>query len=258
MNHEKINEQLDELYKKHWHELSNKLKKYNQENELKASHPLLLKLGQHFKNFDFNNRGGQKIVMCFGQETNGNGGEFLGELKGYEELINQQNCSKRYAKEKFTKSHKNYHRWCGVIAHRWLKEKSQELFNTNSENVFVIWNNIRKISTTTNTVQRGKIGSGLKEITETYFKVIPQELEIIKPDLLFFCTGNNDADIERFIGNIENEKPLYKFSTSKGEGNLRCFTINGYKAVRGYYPKLNSAYWKEQKNVILKEKFFLV
>ena len=245
-NYTEINKELDILYNEKWQVLSGELKNYNERNDKhKASNPLLLKLGEHF-DFDFNNRGNKKIIMCFGQETNGNG-VFSDKLEGYEELINQENSNREYVKK--WKNGKNYHRWCGVIAHKWLKDKSKDLFGVGKDDVFVIWNNIRKISTETDSKKRGKLDERLKKTIETHFNVIPQELEIIKPDFLFFFTGNNDKDIERFVGKMENKKDC-KFDTAKGKGSLCRFNINNYNAIRGYYPILNSTFWKNQKEKI--------
>jgi hypothetical protein len=244
-----INEELDDLYAKKWQTLSEKLKEYNSNTHLGASNPLLLKLGEHF-NFDFDDRGDKKIIMCFGQETNGNGA-FSGEIKGYEKLINQENSNRECTKN--WKNGKNYHRWCGVIAHKWLKDNSKELFGVEKEDVFVIWNNIRKISTKTNSKTRGKIDEGLKKIIKENFNIIPRELEIINPDFLFFFTGNNDEDIKRFVGKMENKED-YEFKTAKGKGSLCRFNIKNYNALRGYYPILNSTFWKNQKEIIIKEK----
>ena len=61
--------------------------------------------------------------------------------------------------------------------------------------VSMIWNNISKLST----FEGGPVNSRMHEIERNYFHVIPQEVEILKPDILIFFTGAGQNTYYEYI-----------------------------------------------------------
>ena len=61
--------------------------------------------------------------------------------------------------------------------------------------VSMIWNNISKLST----FEGGPVNSRVHEIERNYFHVIPQEIEILKPDILIFFTGAGQNTYYEYI-----------------------------------------------------------
>lgn len=64
-----------------------------------------------------------------------------------------------------------------------------------NKRVSMIWNNISKLST----VEGGPVDARTHEIERKYFHVIPQEVEILKPDILIFFTGPGENTYYRYI-----------------------------------------------------------
>lgn len=61
--------------------------------------------------------------------------------------------------------------------------------------VSMIWNNISKLST----FEGEPVNSHMHEIERNYFHVIPQEVEILKPDILIFFTGAGQNTYYEYI-----------------------------------------------------------
>lgn len=61
--------------------------------------------------------------------------------------------------------------------------------------VSMIWNNISKLST----LEGGPVNMRIHEIERNYFHVIPQEVQILKPDILVFFTGPGQNTYYEYI-----------------------------------------------------------
>ena len=179
----KLNDQLLDLYLSKWGQLRGVLLSFNdieeegnenEDPEDKATHPLLIKVND---NFPF----AKSKIMFFGQETNTWYDEFTENssidriLKGYEEF---------YLKKGFESYKSPFWYYFKALISRF-------------EDVEFCWNNLLKI---------GKRSSGIPQCglineTEKHFKVIMDEINILKPSLLLFFTGPTyDQYIKRFIG----------------------------------------------------------
>lgn len=70
------------------------------------------------------------------------------------------------------------------------------------KNVAYLWNNISKLSVG----GRSGVSKEIHELEEKYFHVIPQEIEILKPDVLIFLTGPGQNKYYNYIQENFNTK----------------------------------------------------
>lgn len=214
------NEKLNKLYQDKYpiltkmiQDKNTKLKVQDRDSQM-ATNPLLLKSFESYDIADFK-------IMFFGQETNfwlkeiNNGvfnGEILPILSLYERFFINGNCF-RYGGQF----------WNGI---KLFKNKVNKSFD--EKKIEYIWNNIEKIGQ----CKKG-FPHAISNITEKYFNVLQDEIEILKPDLLIFFTGPNyDSSIKKYFGEFEM-KTIYPFN-----GRELCEIIipNMPRSLRTYHP----------------------
>jgi len=229
-----MNEQLITLYKEMFPSLTEKLNGYNQKILIEntdlsnqASNPLLLAINDDWENADIK-------IMIFGQETNywagecGNNAVFCGEIERVIDVYKQWFLGNKMYNSPFW----NEFRRIG----RELKIEFPDL------KISLLWNNISKI---------GRLGKGhvneIYDITKSYFDVISDEINVLKPNYAVFFTGppSNIPSYDEFINNS-----LGSFERLP----IRDFDIKAFcelqfenksfakKAYRTYHP--NAMYFK--------------
>jgi hypothetical protein len=165
-----INKQLKELYASKWDAISVALSDIanGEEQTCRPANPLLLQVDKEekWKTADFK-------VMIFGQETNawGNYPETMDQLFGtYNRFFHEGGCWTHGGQF-----------WNGI-------NKFEDMFNGKypEKQICYLWNNIIKIGKETT---KGYPSSNIREAELTHFRVIPDEIRILQPNVLLFITG---------------------------------------------------------------------
>lgn len=212
-----MNEALNKLYDSKWGDYTKAVDSiYSDESLQKPSNPLLLRIG--------NEEGMEKSdirLMIFGQETFGWYDKEYGRCETvsdvqdlYDEFFNNEEYQERGGT--FFK---------GV-------EKIRKALNDKfpDKKIDFVWNNILKtgVIETSGTPQQHII-----ELQRKHLLVIPQEIEILKPDIVIFFTGPNyDTFIKDNFGEVKYEA-LPDFE----DRELSRLTIPGIKfSYRTYHP----------------------
>lgn len=208
-----MNASLSQLYEETKSALDEKVFVYNQSiidkrrnlND-RAANPLYLKVSDEYIS-------SPNKIMVFGQETNywatecGNGGAYCGKIQDVTNIYD-----KFYLKNGF-KSHKS----------PFWNEFKRIVNGTKKHNTSVIWNNINKI---------GRLGKGniksINDIQFEHFRVIKNEIEILKPSILLFFTGfEYDNFIRKQIGDFKTkaiiEGKLDEIQFENELSNLKCY-----------------------------------
>lgn len=228
-----INNELKSIYEAVWDNLLKDLYAFEDANEYTA--PLLLKFTEDY--FKSEN----KRIMFFGQETRGWQNKIDNELPSIEKIMNgyqryfiENNMKYRDQKTQKMISRSSFR--SGIINLRGgLKKRNLS--------VDLIWNNINKIG---RHCEKVGVNSRVREIEFEKFNVIPQEIELLKPNFLIFFTGPyRDKEILNKFPNFKIEK--YK-TLSKNEFVLiknDKDEIVGFRTfhpnyLKGFYSMLNS------------------
>lgn len=209
-----MNELLKNLYSSKWGKINEMLQSFNEDDpedlENLATHPLLIKTDDEYAKADLK-------VMFFGQETN----EWNGVFEEYADLESvlavYENFYLKKGYEQYGKPFWNFIR---------------NLKSTQStKKIGYIWNNVLKIGKS----ESGTPQQGLIKYTIDYFNVIPQEIEILKPNVLLFLSGHTyDDHIRKAIGNF-SIVPIEGFSTNE-LCILKFDNISVDLAIRTYHP----------------------
>jgi hypothetical protein len=209
-----MNELLKNLYSSKWGKINEMLQSFNEDDpedlENLATHPLLIKTDDEYAKADLK-------VMFFGQETN----EWNGVFEEYADLESvlavYENFYLKKGYEQYGKPFWNFIR---------------NLKSTQStKKIGYIWNNVLKIGKS----ESGTPQQGLIKYTIDYFNVIPQEIEILKPNVLLFLSGHTyDDHIRKTIGNF-SIVPIEGFSTNE-LCILKFDNISVDLAIRTYHP----------------------
>lgn len=209
-----MNELLKNLYSSKWGKINEMLQSFNEDDpedlENLATHPLLIKTDDEYAKADLK-------VMFFGQETN----EWNGVFEEYADLESvlavYENFYLKKGYEQYGKPFWNFIR---------------NLKSTQStKKIGYIWNNVLKIGKS----ESGTPQQGLINYTIDYFNVIPQEIEILKPNVLLFLSGHTyDDHIRKTIGNF-SIVPIEGFSTNE-LCILKFDNISVDLAIRTYHP----------------------
>ena len=118
--------------------------------------------------------------------------------------------------------------------------------------VSMIWNEISKLSART-TKGGGAVNADVHEIEKNFFHVIPDEVEILKPDILVFFIGPGMENNKYYNYILENFKlngkpnPLPNLPTDEDVIKLPIEGVkSAYKTYHpGYAPKdANTFHWK--------------
>ncbi len=177
------NEQLIELYENKIKELTPEIDKLNGEilkGKARATNPLLIQTDLNYLDADIR-------IMFFGQETNiwhEKHGDFLyhGNVKKLTKFYSDFFLNENY------KKHKSPF-WNGI------KKLEQEIKKElNNPTVGFVWNNVLKIG-------RGKIGfpSKINPLTNKYFKIVRDEIAILKPHYIVFFSGPNYDKLLKYV-----------------------------------------------------------
>ncbi len=218
-----MNEQLKKLYSSKWEVLSEWLHYFNfdednnpEDTENMATHPLLIQTNEEYENADFK-------VMFFGKETNEWG---KSEINNgiFEEDIDIDSIVRIYYQFYLEKKYERYGKPFWNFIRRLKSTQSKK-------KIGYIWNNVLKI---------GKCESGtpqpnLRKYTFDYFNIIPQEIEILKPNILLFLSGHSyDEYIRKSIGSF-TIVPIDGFTTNE-LCILKFDNIEVDLAIRTYHP----------------------
>lgn len=220
-----INKELEKLYcgqlidsglAKYLHNRNIKL---GDKSDQHYTYPYLLSVPDNYS-FESN----PFVVMIFGRETYGWG----------RELNNDQTDYFR-AEVKITKIMEHYNKtliknieitkgfWTYV---RLLKEKIDETFGSK---VILLYNNVAKIG-----YQYGR--TGFDPDINMKFRVIPEEISIIKPDLLLFITGDTRAkQYDKHITTLIAQFSISKTFSGCQFAKLKFKNMNT-EAYRAFYP----------------------
>jgi len=177
MNQTSINQQLLDLYSSKWDKLSFELQSVhdNLELDIKPANPLLLYVDDEVK---YNES--EIKIMIFGQETNGWFEEKDVSIEKlqilYDEFFNKG--------EAWTYGGQF---WNGV--NRLIKSLQQKY---PEKKIKLIWNNTVKIG---KKKEKGMPPDYIYEIERNFFRVIPQEVQILKPNIIIFFSGPNYDNI---------------------------------------------------------------
>ncbi len=209
-----MNKELKDLYASKWEEICNMLQDFNEQDPdddaNMATHPLLLKTDKEFEEAELK-------VMFFGKETNEWNGVF-------EDDIDIDSITTVYDEFYLQKGYEKYGKpfWNFI---RSLKNLQSE------KKIGYIWNNVLKIGKT----DVGTPQQGLINYTIDYFNVIPQEIEILKPNILLFLSGHSyDEYIRKSIGSF-TIVPIDGFTTNE-LCILKFDNIEVDLAIRTYHP----------------------
>jgi hypothetical protein len=209
-----MNELLKNLYSSKWGKINEMLQSFNEDDpedlENLATHPLLIKTDDEYAKADLK-------VMFFGQETN----EWNGVFEEYADL---ESVLAVYEDFYLKRGYEQYGKpfWNFI---RNLKSTQS------TKKIGYIWNNVLKIGKS----ESGTPQQGLINYTIDYFNVIPQEIEILKPNVLLFLSGHTyDDHIRKTIGNF-SIVPIEGFSTNE-LCILKFDNISVDLAIRTYHP----------------------
>jgi hypothetical protein len=209
------NHLLEELYQSKWNALSEALVNFNDEDEgddeNRASHPLLLRINSEYEN-------AETKIMFFGQETN----EWHGPFEEGDDVTTLLGDYENFY------LNKGY--YASPFWNNFNKLKVQNAAN-NSKKIGYIWNNLLKIGN----CRIGRPQNGLLNYTLEYFNVIPNEIEILKPDILLFFTGPNyDHFIKDRFGEYSDETVEGFDKRSLCKLNFKNLPVK--LALRTYHP----------------------
>lgn len=176
-----MNNALLHLYETHWDNFINKIYKPYLG---KCSYPFLIKTTQHYEN-------AAKRVMICGQETQGWGGEYPNPdstkpdllMSLYDGFVNQNNDGGKINKPGYNSPYWNFN-W--------------RLMQANPDVGFVFQN----------VVKVGKYSlagcdNDIYQLTKQYFPVWKEELQILKPSIIIFLTGNYDWRIKEIVSEFD-------------------------------------------------------
>lgn len=211
-----INSKLFQLYQDHWDSLFRELKHINRNPEftINPANPLLLKVGDEKAYTEADIR-----VMIFGQEPNTWGG-YLRDNVAEVQLIYKDFFLTNYCFDTYKRPF-----WNGVNQLRHLFWNQYP-----KAKVEFYWNDIIKVGMAND---KGMPPHNIQQIELKHFKVIQQEIEILKPDVIIFLSGPDyDWFIKQQIGEI-NFNAIEGYSARQ---MARLEIPNVKTAIRTYHP----------------------
>lgn len=216
------NSKLITLYADKYKDLAPVLIKTNNcilDEKNKATNPLLLRVDQSWEN-------SRLKVMIFGQETNKWGWrqEVDGSTNLFEYNLNSiEHLLQLYYDFFFIRN--------GIYSPFWQFFNSIKKYLQDRCDASVVWNNINKIG-----ILEAGCSSQIYDITKSFFNIVKDEIDILKPDIIIFLTGPRyDDKIKDSLGPF-NKKNIEDFNP-----NQMCsieFESNyGFsKVLRTYHP----------------------
>ncbi|KIM02991.1 MAG: hypothetical protein KN64_13340 [Sulfurovum sp. AS07-7] len=164
-------------------------------------------------------------VMIFGQETYGWCGGFGKSIcycmKAYEEY---------FTKEGYKKNQHSFFRGIDFF--------KDELNNAcPDKKIYYIWNNISKVGR----YEAKGVTQEIRDLERTTFPVIQEEMEILKPDIVIFLSGNREDDILFSFPNATFSPLGVKLPSKKGSKQFEpvyqvTSSLLPEKSIRLYHP----------------------
>jgi len=216
------NKSLENLYTSKWDEIRDILLSFNEEDpedtDNLATHPLLIKIDEEYEKADLK-------IMIFGKETNTWYVEYNHGVFGYD--IDMESLLSIYEEFYLNKRYKSYGRPFWNYINKIRSNSSID----GLKKIGYVWNNVLKIGK----VASGTPLQGLLNKTVEHFNVIPQEIEILKPDILiFFCGHGYDNYISERVGAF-SVQPIDDFKINEF-CKLNFSNIPVKLAFRTYHP----------------------
>lgn len=200
-----LSDKLTDLYRPLWDKLLEQLKLQGKTTQC----PFVLSVARHENDYcnylpkyeEWYTKADVK-VMIFGQEPH--------RWAKTEDLGDTQRTYERFFEEKYVVTDQggfwshdeiaagnHFFRWgCNAIMVGIVEQILKPSYPT--KRVAMLWNNISKLST----LEGGPVDPDIHEIECQYFHVIPQEMDILKPDIVVFLTGPGENAYYRYI--LEN------------------------------------------------------
>lgn len=181
-----MNTQLYDLYSSKWDRLSKHMKELSQSDQYaeKPTNPLLLSTNKqsNYTNADIR-------IMIFGQETNSWYGDFNGDIRKVQKLYDD------FFATGYCFKYGGYF-WNAIKLFR------NEIRNRFPEkSIDLLWNNVVKVG---KSGSKGKPPKYIYEIEKKHFNVIPDEVKIMRPNLILFLSGPYyDSLIRNAFGEID-------------------------------------------------------
>lgn len=200
----KLHEQLEALYDSKWKEMSDALQAVSGNSSVKPAYPFLLSLAHWEDDRPTESwyTDADLKVMIFGKETNswvGTEDDFgtppspvfnpevtMGAIMGiYESFYSDDYLRNQQKGFRFNNRYGTFH---------YGFNRFVSLFNAHcaGKRVAYLWNNIVKIGKAKGS---GFCGEEIYNVQKQHFDVVAKEVEILKPDLILFLTGNYDSRI---------------------------------------------------------------
>ena len=183
-----MNQELNELYKSKWKSFSNQLNMIVDDDSVskKPTNPLLIRLHDEEKYQKAEIR-----IMIVGQETNDWENVFYDDIEKISGVYKSFTKREQFQHKGFFKNHIN--NFLKRIRTKY-PEKSMEW----------VWNNIVKVG---KVKSKGFPGEKIHNIEKEHFKVFQSELEILKPNVVLFFTGDYDKILNFHLPQM-SRKPL--------------------------------------------------
>lgn len=196
---EKMQKALNKLYTENLDILKNKQNAFSG-----VCNPLLIKVPDDYVNADVR-------VIIYGQETAGWHGELFNNDYSMDFLLDDYKAfltnDKEYCHSKFRLKRKNKSIFWNRSNFKFFQEELNKLSTLNNQSAYILWNNLSKLAL------KGTAGKATKKIEElenTYFNIMQDELDILKPNIVIFTTGHKrDRLIETKLGAEIHEYPNY-------------------------------------------------
>jgi len=183
-----MNDSLIKLYLKYWDEfIQNEFIPCS--SSTPCAYPFLIKVTQKYEN-------SSKRIMICGQETQGWGRQYYNSpsttsvydvLKKYDDFVNKQDSS-GLSKPGYTEHSSPYWNFIWQIMRSFPE-------------VGFVQNNIVKVG---KAIKHG-CDDEINVLTQKHFPVFMNELEILRPTLIIFLTGNYDKRIKSTLGDFSTE-----------------------------------------------------
>lgn len=201
-----LSEQLTELYRPLWDKL---LKQLEIQGKI-TQRPFVLSVARHKDDYcnyiskyeDWYTKADVK-VMIFGQEPHGwVKTEDLGDSqRAYESFFEENYVVTAqggfWSHDKIAPGN-HFFRWgCNAMMGAGIEEQILKPYYP-TKRVAMLWNNISKLST----IDGGPVDTDTHVIERQYIHVIPQEVKILRPDIVVFLTGPGENSYYRYI--LEN------------------------------------------------------
>ncbi|MFA5972085.1 MAG: hypothetical protein WC780_07020 [Lentimicrobiaceae bacterium] len=166
-----INVQLGDLYRSKWKAFSNELNKIVNKEEygIKPTNPLLLnhRDSAFYESADIR-------VMIIGQETYDWEGVFYDDIDKILTVYPNFYHGYKYTYRGYFNNHFNQFLW--LLEQKYLDKK-----------ISCLWNNVIKVGKSND---KGTPPEYILEIEQKYFKVLMEEIKIVKPNVILFYSGH--------------------------------------------------------------------